>query len=83
MPSSLSNDQSINLREQGIAALKAGDVAHARELLAQAIQHNPRDEVSWLWLSGAVDTDRDRGAAWSACWRSTRTTLPHSAAWRT
>src|SRR4051794_17202992 len=56
----LPNDDVAALRSQGISALKAGDMARARELLAQAIQRNPRDELSWLWLSGAVDTDYDR-----------------------
>ncbi len=49
-----------NPLQQGIAALKAGDKAQARRLLGRAIQQNPRDEQAWLWLSGAVDTDREK-----------------------
>jgi len=46
--------------EQGIAALKAGQKAEARHLLEQVVQQDKDNETAWLWLSGAVDTDRDR-----------------------
>lgn len=45
---------------KGIAALKAGDKALARRLLQEAIRQNPADVQAWLWLSGAVDTDKER-----------------------
>jgi Tfp pilus assembly protein PilF len=54
------NDDVERLLREGIAALKAGDNTRARELLGQAIRHNPRDERLWLWLSGAVETDAER-----------------------
>src|ERR1700752_1773082 len=60
MQASSHQDEAAALRSQGISALRAGDKALARELLAQAIQRNPRDELTWLWMSGAVDTDYDR-----------------------
>src|SRR5262245_12069750 len=58
-PSSYNNDPET-LLAQGIAALKAGDRAGARDLLAQVIRLNPSDERAWLWLSGAVETDDER-----------------------
>ena len=60
MQPSSHNDESATLLAQGIDALKAGDKARARDLLTRAIQHNPRDERAWLWMSGAVETDWDR-----------------------
>ena len=48
------------LLKQGIAALKAGQKAEARRLLAQVVQQDKNSETAWLWLSGAVDTDRER-----------------------
>ena len=46
--------------EQGIAALRAGDKAKARQLLSLAVQQAPRSEKAWLWLSGAMESDDDR-----------------------
>ena len=48
------------LLSQGIAALKAGQKAKARGLLEQATQQDKQNEMAWLWLSGAVDTDDER-----------------------
>ena len=45
---------------EGIAALKRGDTARARELLRQAVEENPDDLKAWLWLSGAVESDEER-----------------------
>lgn len=50
------------LLRQGIRALKAGQTAEARRLLMQVVQQDKRNEMGWLWLSGAVDTDEDRRA---------------------
>jgi hypothetical protein len=49
-----------DLLQQGIAALRAGNKAQARQLLARAIQEDPRNEQAWLWLSGTVDNDEER-----------------------
>ncbi|MBE9514109.1 MAG: hypothetical protein IMY83_03650 [Chloroflexi bacterium] len=49
-----------DLLKQGIAALNAGRKAEARNLLTQVVQQDDRNEIAWLWLSGAVDTDRER-----------------------
>jgi len=49
-----------DLLKQGIAALNAGRKEEARRLLMQFVQQDERNEMGWLWLSGAVDTDEDR-----------------------
>jgi tetratricopeptide (TPR) repeat protein len=49
-----------NLLQQGIAALRTGDKAQARRLLACAIQEDPHNEHAWLWLSGAVENNEER-----------------------
>jgi hypothetical protein len=60
MQDSQQHDDAEQLLTQGIEAIKAGDFAQARNLLAQAIQLNPADDRFWLWMSGAVETDHDR-----------------------
>ena len=49
-----------DLLKQGIAALNAGRQMEARNLLTQVVQQDDRNEMAWLWLSGAVDTDEER-----------------------
>ena len=49
-----------DLLQQGIAALRTGNKAQARQLLAHAIQEDPRNEQAWLWLSGTVESDEER-----------------------
>jgi hypothetical protein len=49
-----------DLLKRGIVALKRGHKAEARDLLIQAVEQDERNEMAWLWLSGAVDTDEDR-----------------------
>lgn len=48
------------LTQDGIAALKAGDLARARQYFVAALQENNDDLQAWLWLSGAVEGDVDR-----------------------
>lgn len=56
-------DQEFNeLLQQGIAAVKAGDQARARQLLAAALQRNPRSEQAWLWLGGVLTDSEQRRA---------------------
>jgi tetratricopeptide (TPR) repeat protein len=78
MPRDLHDDNATELRRRGIAAVKAGDNAAARDLLAQAIRRNPRDDLAWLWLSGAVETDYDR----RRCLERALAINPHSEAAR-
>jgi len=49
-----------DLLKQGIAALNAGRKAEARGLLMRVVQQDARNEMGWLWLSGALDTDEER-----------------------
>jgi hypothetical protein len=44
--------------QQGVAAIRAGDKAKARELLTEVVQKDQLHEQAWLWLSAAV-TDKD------------------------
>jgi hypothetical protein len=49
-----------DLLKQGIAALNVGQKEKAYSLLMQVLERDKRNEMAWLWLSGAVDTDEDR-----------------------
>lgn len=42
------------LVENGIAAFRNGDKSRAYELLSQALQRDPRNELAWLWMSAVV-----------------------------
>lgn len=48
---------SEKLLKQGVAALKAGRKGEARDLLTQVVEQDERNEMAWLWLSGAVETE--------------------------
>lgn len=47
-----------DLLRRGIDAAKRGDKTGARELLAEAAELQPDDELAWLWLASVAD-DRD------------------------
>jgi pimeloyl-ACP methyl ester carboxylesterase len=51
---------SANLVSQAAYLLQNGDRAGARQLLAEALRLNPADEQAWLWMSGAVESDKER-----------------------
>jgi hypothetical protein len=44
------------LVQQGIAAIKAGNKAQARDLLTKAVDLDEQNEQAWLWLSACVET---------------------------
>ena len=46
-----------DLVNQGIAALKVGNIDKAREFLTQAIELDNNNEQAWLWLSGTSVSD--------------------------
>jgi hypothetical protein len=48
------------LLAQGIAAVKSGDRATARDLLTRAVRRRPESETGWLWLSSVLDTPQGR-----------------------
>ena len=49
-----------DLLRQGIAAAKAGQREHARELLMRVVEQDEENALAWLWLSGVVDSLDDR-----------------------
>lgn len=48
------------LRQQGIAAAKAGEKDQARHLLQQSIRLEPNSEAAWLWLASVARDQRER-----------------------
>ncbi len=48
------------LLREGIRTSKEGRKADARQLLQQVVRQEPSNERAWLWLSGAVATDKER-----------------------
>lgn len=49
-----------DLLSQGIAAIKAGNVQQARQLLDGAIKQNPNDERGWGWFYNVAANDEER-----------------------
>lgn len=48
------------LTDKGIEALRSGDRERAHTLLNRAVQIDPQCERAWLWLSGTVNSPRQR-----------------------
>jgi hypothetical protein len=47
--------------EQAVAHIQAGELEQGKQILAQVLTQNPRDESAWLWLALAVtDTEQER-----------------------
>ena len=55
-----SASSSTDLLKQGIAALRAGRKAEARQKLMQVVELDEENEQAWLWLSGVVESNADR-----------------------
>lgn len=49
-----------DLLRQGIAAAKAGQREHARELLMRVVEQDEESALAWLWLSSVVDSLDDQ-----------------------
>jgi len=56
----VASDQAKELRKQGIAAAKAGQVDQARQLLQQSLRIEPQNEASWLWLVSLAKDQREK-----------------------
>jgi hypothetical protein len=50
----------LHALRRAIAAIKAGDKAAGRRLLAEVIRSDPRNEAAWLWMSAVLDSDEQR-----------------------
>lgn len=48
------------LLQQGIAAVREGNRAQARELFERVVELDERNEKGWFWLASVVDTDEER-----------------------
>ncbi len=46
--------------QKGVAAVKSGDRAAARQLLTAVVRESPEHIQAWLWLSAAVEKDEER-----------------------
>lgn len=46
--------------EEAIAAIKAGDKAKGRNLLADILQADLENETAWLWMSSVATSDEER-----------------------
>lgn len=56
----MGSDRARELRQQGIAAAKAGNKDEARRLLQEAIRLEPASEPAWLWLASVARDTRER-----------------------
>ncbi|MGQ9907216.1 MAG: tetratricopeptide repeat protein [Candidatus Flexifilum sp.] len=56
----MSSERARELRQQGIAAAKAGNKDEARSLLQQSIRLDPGSEAAWLWLASVARDQRER-----------------------
>jgi len=54
----MSDNELEQVFQQGVAAIRAGDKARARELLTKVVEADQLHEQAWLWLSAAV-TSKD------------------------
>ncbi len=52
----------LHALQRAIAAVKAGNKAAGRRLLAEVIRDDPHNEAAWLWMSAATDSDAQRRA---------------------
>ena len=53
-------DELQHLLNEGIAAVRQGDRARARELLLRVLDADERSEPAWLWLAAALDDPADQ-----------------------
>ena len=46
--------------QQAIQLIKAGDKQEGRQILADVLAGDPKNETAWLWMAGVVDSDEQR-----------------------
>jgi hypothetical protein len=46
--------------QQAIQLIKAGDKQEGRQILADVLARDPKNETAWLWMAGVVDSDEQR-----------------------
>jgi hypothetical protein len=46
--------------QQAIQLIKAGDKQEGRQILADVLAGDPKNEMAWLWMAGVVDSDEQR-----------------------
>ena len=63
MPSSMEFSEIQRLLNEGIGAIRRGDVERGRALLLQVVEADERIEPAWLWLSAAMEDPADKLAA--------------------
>lgn len=56
----MSSERAKELRQRGIAAVKAGQNELARQFLQQAIRLEPGNEAGWIWLASIARDRRER-----------------------
>lgn len=56
----MSSEQAKDLRQRGIAAVKAGQQDQGRTLLQQSLRLDPTSEAAWVWLASISRNQRER-----------------------
>ncbi|MBZ0295468.1 MAG: hypothetical protein K8L99_23110, partial [Anaerolineae bacterium] len=56
----MSSEQAKELRQRGIAAIKAGQQDEGRTLLQQSLRLDPGSEAAWIWLASISRNQRER-----------------------
>ncbi|HBI42967.1 MAG TPA: hypothetical protein DDY78_08930 [Planctomycetales bacterium] len=51
--------EAVDQVKQGIALARAGDKLQARPLLRQAVEHDPANELAWLWLASVAESPQE------------------------
>lgn len=57
------SENAAKLRDEGVAALRAGHPDQARELLRRSVDLNASDDSAWMWLFEVGRTDEERSKA--------------------
>ncbi|MCZ7546391.1 MAG: hypothetical protein M5R40_23975 [Anaerolineae bacterium] len=48
------------LIKRGIEAAQAGNKKAAKDSFVQALKHDPRNELAWMWMVSVVETEKER-----------------------